>query len=145
MYDSASPAELDQACIVRNAPFYAIRERREAIVLTPRCDILQGKVDYVSYCALYSLREFVVGSLRGSWRHANNVNHLNDDGTFIDNLTATQRNTFRKIVRDRAGLIPRNQQWRYHWLDLIDDETASIVDFELVKRCRFEKPPNSSN
>lgn len=135
MYRPALPPEIDQGCVVANAPFYAIAARREAIVVTPRCDI-EHKLDFLTYCALYRLDEFVRGQLAGSW---NDGKLLDAVGAFRPTAAKNERNGLRKSVRGDVDRVSQGKYSRYHWLDPFDGGEPRIVDFQLVQSLQAEE------
>ncbi len=136
MYDASGAHGLDQGTILKEAPFYAIAERREAIVVTPVCDIAQDKADYVAFCALFKLSEFLEGQLAGGWSSGGK---LDANGKFPDSLPKNEKNGFRKDTRNKLEQIARGSFPRYYWLQPWDDGEPRVADLALVQTVTLEE------
>ena len=118
----AAPGEgWDQGDIVSAMYFFATDEKRPAILVTPTCDVAQGKIPFWTFVALFRddevAADLVAPELRGF-------------GVAADQTNKNQRKQLAKIVANLVG----QRYPRYQWIPVtVDGHTGFVADFTLVQ------------
>jgi len=128
MFADEIPAKLDQSVVLKSLYFFALDEYFDAVVLTPACDIEQGKAELITSTALVSAWTLIAQLLKTDWKKENLVD---DDGRAIARAALT--NTKRKWLANQVKQLMRQQFPRYHWLGpLKDGSDPLIADFQIL-------------
>jgi hypothetical protein len=127
MYLSPAPTRIDQSVIVANVYFHAIDEVRKGLILTPRCDIAQGRAELIHACALFDAWDVVEDFVRNEWKK---MKLVNEDGTLISGpLVATKQSDFANSLRQ----VIAHRMPRFHWLAPLPGESIpQILDFQVL-------------
>lgn len=129
MYQKSSKElPLDQSEILENIIFPGPEKACLGIIVTPVCEIAQGKVDYITLCLVVPAFDALDVFLEENWEQKLGIKK----GT---NLSAGKR---ADLLRGRLSPIFRNQMVRYQWLDPFPGEKEPhIVDFQILANIPF--------
>jgi hypothetical protein len=107
--------------------FDAIDEPRNGLILTPRCDIAQDRVEFLHVCPLLDAWEIVGEFISKEWTGAK---LLAEDGSRLPGpLSKTKRDNFANSLK----LVITQRLPRYHWLEPLPGSTIpQILDFQIL-------------
>lgn len=115
--------ELCQGAVIQGALFPILDQREFGVLLTPECDLAQGKADTVLLVAAFQFDDFVGQMAFGDPRFQD------DEGQ----LTRTPSKAALNSLRDKLAAIQRNTVPRYHWLERIPHGAGPfVVDFQYL-------------
>lgn len=127
MYVPTPSATLDQGVILKELYFYGSDVSRPGVVVTPTCDIEQGKCDYVQVCALWDAWEVVDGLLHGAW---SGMKLVQPSGALAAGPLGKDK---RSNLEGQIRRLVTQQFSRYHWLNPPPGTTVPrIVDFQQL-------------
>lgn len=95
------------------------------MLLTPECDLQQGKAVTVVFVALFNAEELVMELVASDWAGIGLV----EDGKYLTSAS----NSKRKQLDERIKQLQRHHFQRYHWLDEFAGSNGPLVaDFQFL-------------
>lgn len=116
-------SELRQGSVIEEVPFPILDQREFGVLLTPECDLVQGKADTVLLVAAFRFNELAGEMAFRDPRFQGAEGQLSraPSRAALDSL------------KDKLAAIQRNTVPRYHWLDQIPDGPGPfVVDFQYL-------------
>jgi len=126
MYDKPRP-NIDQGDIFERLYFYSRDEERLAILVTPICDIVHDKADYLIFCGIFPFSELAEPLVKTSWPE---LEGIIDSSDTYDSLSRKNKENIEKKI----SLLLANYHFpRYHCLyPFPKSEELHLVDFQVV-------------
>ncbi|MBI5699444.1 hypothetical protein HZC35_03930 [Candidatus Saganbacteria bacterium] len=132
----AAPKEkIDQSDIFKNIYFHSIDNTQEAILITPICDMYQGKADYLIFCGVFLFNEIIMKFIEKCWKEE--IPPIFTSKKRYEELSGSQK----KNVSKRIAELRSNFHFpRYHWLDPFPGEEEShIIDFQCLASINIDE------
>jgi hypothetical protein len=137
LYEPKPPSAIDQGVIVEGVFFYATSEFLPGFILTPACDLEQGKAELVLSCAGRDPLELVKDFLTGDWAR---LGLSTPEGEIVSTLSGKKSRRLRHNIDE----LMTQRYPRYHWLDpLPGTQRALVLDFQMLSTLATDELKNS--
>lgn len=125
---TVAPPRIDQSVILESVYFYALDDHFRAVVLTPACDLEQGKAELITVAALVNAWDLVAELLATDWVKQGLTE---ESGRLVDRSRLSSGN--QKWLAGQLRRMMKQQFPRYHWISpQTDSDAPFVVDFQIV-------------
>lgn len=128
MYLAEIPTEISQSVLLREVYFHSIDQMNLGIVLTPACDIAQGKAELVLVCAVFPAKGLLEHLFKVDW---SKVGSLTEEGELVcrEELSTGKE----KQIRNQLLRLIGQQYPRFHWLCPFPEiPSCWVIDFQTL-------------